>query len=59
MSHPTPEPDAAVIHRMHRTTAAVKDHPEVYTTTMLARLRGAAMELEQAADRELMARARL
>ncbi len=57
--HPTPEPDAAVIHRIHRMTAGIKDHPETYTSSLLAQLRAAAMELEQIADRELMARAKL
>lgn len=56
---PTTDPDPTLLPRMYRTTAAVKDHGETYDTQTLALIRGAAMELEQATDRELMRRAKL
>lgn len=58
MSHPIPDPNppAVLLNRLHRTTAAVQDHPETYNSTTLAALRGAAMELAKITDGELYRR---
>jgi hypothetical protein len=61
MSHPIHEapPVAATLGRLHWHIDHITREPERYDSKALASLRGAAMELAQAADRELMARAKL
>lgn len=61
MSHPNLDPAppaAATIGRLHWHTEHITLAPERYDSTQLAQLRGAAMELAQAADRALLARER-
>jgi hypothetical protein len=61
MTHPIPDPNppALVIGRMHRTTAAVKDHPETYDSRTLSALMHASMEMTKVAYDELSRRAAL
>lgn len=54
--HPTPEPDAAIIHRMNRATHNLADHPEMYDTDSLDRYRTAALALAQEAGKQLAKR---
>jgi hypothetical protein len=61
MSHTEPEPIPPLANitgrmRWHRDT--IRQEPDRYDSRELAALRGLAMELAQAADRELLARER-
>ena len=51
-------PLANIVSRMHWHRDAIKNDPKRYDSRQLATLRAEAMELMQAADRELMRRER-
>jgi hypothetical protein len=62
MSHPNLDPAppaAATLGRLNWFAESIRKDPDRHDSKSLAALRGAAMELYTAADRELMARARL
>jgi hypothetical protein len=52
-------PIAPTIGRLHWHVDHIRREPDRYDSRQLASLRGAAMELAEIADRELMARAKL
>jgi hypothetical protein len=58
MDHPLPDPNppSTAIARINSVARAVADRPETFTTTQLARLRGAALELARACDAAVCAR---
>jgi hypothetical protein len=53
---PDPNPPSTAIARINSVARAVADRPETFTTTQLARLRGAALELARVCDKEVCAR---
>ncbi len=58
MSHPIPDPNppATAVARINSVARAVADRPEKFTTTQLAQLRAASLELARVCDKAVCAR---